>query len=540
MSNRRATLIMIQVLLLALPALPALGQAQHEAPPAHDAGAAPAAVSGSQPWVTLLCKFADVPAEPRPASYFQSMLATTYPGLDHYWRELSFGLLNIAASTAVDRWVTLPQPRAYYVYDMTGDGRPDLDANRALADCAATADSVIYYPSFYGINMMFNEELDGSAFGARTTLTLDGVERTWGVTMNPPKGYVNLSGVAHEMGHGFGLPHSGSQSGGVYNNQWDVMSDTQSNCPNLTDPTYGCLGQHTIAYHKDLEGWIGSAQKASVAVGQLATFTLNPLSQPAAGGYHMIKVPIAGSSTRFYTVEARLKTGYDAKLPDQGVILHDVSTIRMTPAQVVDADGNGNTGDAGAVWIPGETFYDATNQITIQVAGETAAGFTVVVGNQAPVPTLTPPPTPTLNPSPTATPTFTPSPTPTFTWTPTATATPTWTNTPSPTWTPFVTATPTPTSTPTPVATATPTRTSTPTAAATASPTGTPAPTATPTPTRRLPWPRPSATPTWTSAPLPAATATPTRTTTPSAIATATPTRTPTVTPTPTRRWPRP
>jgi hypothetical protein len=44
---------------------------------------------------------------------------------------------------------------------------------------------------------------------------------------------------------------------------------------------------------------------------------------------------------------------------------------------VLDPDLNGNTADAGAMWIAGETFTDATNQISVAVLSATATGFTV-------------------------------------------------------------------------------------------------------------------------------------------------------------------
>ena len=43
------------------------------------------------------------------------MLGIVPPGLDHYWRELSFNNINLAGSV-VRGWYTLPQPRSYYVH----------------------------------------------------------------------------------------------------------------------------------------------------------------------------------------------------------------------------------------------------------------------------------------------------------------------------------------------------------------------------------------------------------------------------------------
>ena len=70
--------------------------------------ALPDAVTGSQPWISILCRFADVTATPASLPYFQTMLDNTKPHLDHYWREASYNQANIAGSTALG-WYTLPK-----------------------------------------------------------------------------------------------------------------------------------------------------------------------------------------------------------------------------------------------------------------------------------------------------------------------------------------------------------------------------------------------------------------------------------------------
>ena len=115
----------------------------------------------------------------------------------------------------------------------------------------------------------------------------------------------------------------------------------------------------------------------------------------------------------------------------------------------------------------------------------------LLVGEEQPIPTVTPTPTPTMTPTPTPTvaPTTTPTQVPTPTPTPTPTVAPTQVPTPTPTPTPTVAPTtaptqvPTPTMTPTTAPTTTPTQvpTPTPTVAPTTAPTT--APTQVPTPT---------------------------------------------------------
>jgi len=398
-------------------------------------------VAGAQPWVTVMCKFQDESAEPQTPAFFQNMYSSSYPLLDHYWREQSYNQMSITGSQSVTHWFTLPQPRAYYI----PGGVADL--TKLANDCTAAATAEVNYPAFVGINMMFNDDLDGYAWGGGHYMTLDGITRLWYMTWEPPWGYHDLTVIAHEMGHGFGLPHSSFNRSKVYDNRWDVMSDTWTDCSNLRDVTYGCLGQQTIAYHKDLEGWLVGRQTA-VPPGSQTTFTLEQLDQPATGSLLLAKVPINGTN-RFYTVEVRRKVGYDFKLPGQAVILHLVDPNQSIPAQLVDLDGNSDTGDAGAQWLVGETFSDLASGIWIRIDQALPTGFEVTISNcygtvTPPAPSATRTPTPTATPTRTGSPTFTSTPTrtPTNTFTPTRTNTPTRAATPTQTFTPFPTLDP--------------------------------------------------------------------------------------------------
>ncbi len=354
--------------------------------PGRDASAAGVmageAVTGTQRWISILCKFSDVATEPQNLAFFQAMYADTRPGLGHYWREQSFNKINLLGSGAVG-WLTLPQPRSYYIYDTTGDGTPDANLKRLADDCTGVADSAVYFPDYTGVNLMFNANLDCCAWGGGRYLNLDGQNRYYSMTWEPPWGYANIGVMAHEMGHGFGLPHSSGDYGEVYDNQWDVMSGATAGCNRAQgrDPTYGCLGQHTISYHKNLLGWITPTLVYTVTPASRVTLTLDNLATPA-GNYLMVRLP-QGSSTRFKTIEARQLTGYDSSLPGTAVIVHDVDTTRPEEAHIVDIDGNGNTGDAGAMWTVGESFLDVANQVVITVSAQTANGFRLVIGSGA-------------------------------------------------------------------------------------------------------------------------------------------------------------
>jgi M6 family metalloprotease-like protein len=334
--------------------------------------AAPEAVAGPQAWVNILCRFSDSPTvTPRSASYVQGLMGTSYPGLDHYWREQSYNLINLTG-TAVFGWYNLPQPRSYYL----PGGNADL--NSLANDCAGVADADVYFPSYIGINFMFNQELDGYSWGGSGYLNIDGQGRTYRMTWLAPWCYESQGCLGHEMGHGFGMPHSSGPYAATYDSRWDVMSNVWDNCPPY-DPTYGCIGVHTISYHKDISAWVG-ARKLVPSWGFRGSVYLERIAQPPTGSnYLMIQIPVPGTATKFYTIETRRRVGYDATLPGDAVIMHLVDTTNSRPARVVDVDGNGDPNDAAAMWIVGETFFHKANALRMRVLSGDSQAFTVAV-----------------------------------------------------------------------------------------------------------------------------------------------------------------
>ncbi len=349
-------------------------------------------VAGSQPWVTLLCRFSDTAGDPPlPPDYFSGMLSNDPGRLDHYWREVSYDKVDLVGSE-VAGWFTLPHPRSYYVPDGASCGtdlRADLDA--LWADCTAVADDEVDFSPFVGINTMYDGELDGCAWGGGHTATLDGVTKLWYSTWEPPWGYANEAPLAHEMGHGFGLPHANNSDldSDPYDNPWDVMSDAWDNA--VGDPIFGWQPKHIGIWSRDRLGWVDDARKLTLAAdGALTNIVLDRASLLGSTHVQMIVVtlPAPEPASHYYVIEARKRGGkYEAALAGNAVIIHEVRTNRNEPAWSVDAavppaDVSNNP---ESMFVVGESWTAPGNAFTLRVTGATQDGFVLDLqrGNEA-------------------------------------------------------------------------------------------------------------------------------------------------------------
>ena len=145
------------------------------------------------------------------------------------------------------------------------------------------------------------------------------------------------------------------------------------------DPDYGWTPEGTISYHRDVLGWFDPSWITTVPDGGSATVTLRPLSDPAAaGGEREIVIPVTANVS--YTVEARERSGADVGVPGDAVVIHQVDESRATSspydriAQVVDADGDGDVNDDGAMWIVGETFSVDALDLAVSVISKAGDG----------------------------------------------------------------------------------------------------------------------------------------------------------------------
>lgn len=340
-------------------------------------------VTGSQPFVWILLRFADNPSTPQPRTWFLDHVEGDYPSLDHFWREASYNNINTAGSQVVE-WHTLPHPHSYYCYEFDPDlDGLDFDLDRALADAIEKVDDHVYFPNFAGITLCFNDTLNCCSYGYPDTLTIDGVNKIYGVTQLAKWGWENIGVAQHESGHAFRLPHSSGQYGEIYDSRWDVMSMNCGTCL-INVPDFGNVGVNTISYHKNLLGWIHPLHRYDMpATPAVRSFWLNDLAVvPPSGRYLMGTMTFPNDPTRWMTFERRRFTGYDEGLPGESVIVHYV----VSPYGLIyDDDGDGDVNDDGAMFEPGESFRGTyeTDGVIMTVEEEDASGSLVTVSNAA-------------------------------------------------------------------------------------------------------------------------------------------------------------
>ena len=155
---------------------------------------------------------------------------------------------------------------------------------------------------------------------------------------------------AHEMGHTFGLPHSTDASNDPYANVWDVMSGATG----CTDGEHdSAIGQYPIADQLDRLGWIPGAAKVTAGDDAVTSVELKGLAQADGSGYLLARVPVQDSE-RYYTVEARVRTGYDVHTPADAVVIHAVDPADTDhPTHLVTHPGAPLNAIAG-IWRPGQ------------------------------------------------------------------------------------------------------------------------------------------------------------------------------------------
>ncbi len=170
----------------------------------------------------------------------------------------------------------------------------------------ATAGAVCPEAPFSGCQTTYPANSRAIVAGAATVKTVSGFTSPQWIT------------IAHEVGHTLNWAHSyGGLNTAPFVDKYDNPMDVMSGAIHRGQP----IG--TTAYNRYAAGWISPSQ-VTVHSSGIAIFTINSIGST---GTEMIVLPTTDPG-RFYTLDARRKTSFDAPLPKAGVEVYEIDQRR--------------------------------------------------------------------------------------------------------------------------------------------------------------------------------------------------------------------
>jgi hypothetical protein len=309
--------------------------------------------------------------------------------LSAYYHEISFGKLTIQGD--VYGWYTLPYSESHYGRDCRSINDADCSGTNqswhiaedavGLAEKDVNFNNYDYYVFIHSgsgqeTSQMNNDIWSVTYFGASVTthskiITRFNVVPEVETAPNVPNGVWCV-----EFAHNLGVPDLYNTTNGPNNGKsvlgpWELMDKGSWN----GDPP-GSLPAHMTAWPKIQLGFISGSMLATVEPGNVSTFTVDP-TEIVSSNVHAIKIPL--SSSQYYLVEVRTHTGFDAALPNAGVLITYVNeTLPVSIVRVINGDPSVSDLD-DAVWHVGQTFTDIKNNLTVSVSGMVGASYQVIV-----------------------------------------------------------------------------------------------------------------------------------------------------------------
>lgn len=274
----------------------------------------------SAPWAIILCKFRNKPNQPRPKAFYEDFYTRNgMGGVCDYWREVTLNSLDLTGSK-VFGWHTM--------------NRDSSEADK------------LAYPGErhklvqWGIETTQAKGINLAPFGGRI-LVVHNYGRDHGaagngvVIIHQDPNLIEFGFICHEMGHGMGLPHSFSAHPDMeYGGGWDIMSFATTT-PLFNIRFQNASGVASVGLNARNTEALGGLPPQRIRAFDRPDFSeiiqLDPLNQNPMGnnGFLVAKIlPKASNPWRagnsVYTIEFRLKSGWDKAISQHAVLIHEV------------------------------------------------------------------------------------------------------------------------------------------------------------------------------------------------------------------------
>ncbi len=301
--------------------------------------------------------------------------------LDAYYNEISFGLQRVTGDTTA--WLQLGNDRENYV---SGTSYPSDPRFNLIVDAINAADPYVNYNDYDDVTIVHAGQGQESSWDWRDYwscswhgFSLSTDERTiHRASVSPEEStsgsLAKVGVIAHEYGHDLGLPDLYDYSSQEeFVGKWGLMA---SGCWNQG----GSSPAHMVGWCKTELGYVTGAQLVEVA-GEITTI-VDPL-ETSTTGVHLLKIPV--TTLRYYLVEVRQQLGYDAYLPDKGVLLTYIDESLSSGhgiVTVIDAHPSTSTKDDAAFDVgAGEVSYymSATHEFTMVIEEAVGTSYNISI-----------------------------------------------------------------------------------------------------------------------------------------------------------------
>ncbi len=293
----------------------------------------PVNITGTEDILVLPIEFTDVKHGTNHDNKYLSSLffGDSIGQLTHYFKAISYDQLNIAGSVA--DWTSSKRKMGYYGVK-TGGSMAFID--ELVREAVDNADPYIDYSDFDKDGDGYVDHLSILHAGSDYALTAQGNEiwsHSWAITpyMTQDGVYVSnyimtseenqLGTHAHEFMHDLGAPDLyDSEGDGEPVSSWCIMDyGTYGGTPPGALPSQLCGYLKNDMDGDSSNGYVGwlSVETASLS----GDYTITQLSDTTRARLYKVDVP---NDNEYFLIENRQLTGYDASLPDSGIVIWHV------------------------------------------------------------------------------------------------------------------------------------------------------------------------------------------------------------------------